>query len=382
MPTTESNGRVHYGYHEAEPTAETLEHWNGMVDAARALFPLMLVAKQPPQLPKGLHCPLTGPAIRERFQRTVTDMVASNTYRLRLPALTADGCYEKQVNGDCIAPALVSGDVFLLDPNVEPQEGDIVSILVHPATMQDNLNWRLQYPEHVATYGEHGSVFIMKILAAFGSKWYGINNGGGAFELGERTGNRVCGVVRAIARHGTLTYPGGRKKSAWVRMFENSSPPMREASALLAHHATVSAPYGPVSCRALGGMENLTANLSSLTGISTSSPEFDALDVTRTDPCTTMSIVVTGRVKRTAGSGTDSLIASLSKTGGGSFNGLTTSTWTTSTNGSESTFAISCTFTATGNGPWTIILDLFTGGGLATFSVSDVALLVTADETP
>jgi hypothetical protein len=172
--------------------------------------------------------------------------------------VTTDGLLQMQVRGDCIAPALCHGDTTWIDPNTQPQEGDIVSILLQPASSQYNLNWILKHPEHVATYGTEPSVSVCKILMQLGSTWYGVAAAGSCFELGERTGNRVMGVVRRVARYGTLTYADGRKEKSWVRVFEDASPPTfippPEAPALTAH-AIAGPPCGPIAARALAPEE-------------------------------------------------------------------------------------------------------------------------------
>jgi hypothetical protein len=81
-----------------------------------------------------------------------------------------------------------------------------------------------------------------------GSTWYGVAANGSCFELGERTGNRVTGVIRRIARFGTLHYSDGRKERTWVRVFEKDTPPLPPPTAhTLTAHAVAGPPCGPVS---------------------------------------------------------------------------------------------------------------------------------------
>ena len=315
MPITDrTTGRVHYVVQEAPPSAETIERFEGMVAAMRRFAPQMLEAKQPPPLPQGLNDPVSSPALRERFHKTVTERVANNSYRLRVPAVSLDGMIELQGRGDCIAPAQCHGDISWIDPHTEPQEGDIVSILLHPASAQYNLNWRLKHPEVVAIYGTQASLHISKVLMAVGSTWYGVAANGSCYELGERTGNRVLGVTRRIARHGVVTYTDGSKKEAWVRIFEEGSLPTYIPPAphmlvpgITTAHAVAGPPIGPVAGRPLpfSDVEESTnpANLTlGVTNPGTEESERDFITFTPEADChCTVRVNYKGQIVNTGG---------------------------------------------------------------------------------
>src|SRR5688500_5726943 len=118
MPIIDSaTGRVRYVAREAPPSAATIAQYEGVVAAIRENFPQLLDAKQPPPLPlsKGQSDRISSQPLSEYFQRTVTERVVANTYRLRAPATNVDDLLQVQCRGDCIAPAVCHGDTLWID---------------------------------------------------------------------------------------------------------------------------------------------------------------------------------------------------------------------------------------------------------------------------
>jgi len=125
--------------------------------------------------------------------------------------------------------------------------------------------------------------------------------------------------------------------------------------------------------------ESYTATV---TGITVSGGGSAVCSVTTTNPGK-YELSVSGRMRRTAGTGADSLTPTLATSAGsGSFGGGRQSTWNTSAAGDTTSLSMTSTYTTTGSGPWTFDLNCLHGGGLATFAVDEVMLRVTAVEIP
>lgn len=325
-----------YRYFEAEPTPETLAHHAQELAWWRRRHREMFEAPQPESLP-----PVDGPS---RLDMQAEFPALAETYSQRERASSTDGLIRLHAIGWCLSPIVNPGDALWVDTRATPKDGDIVTVAMPPEVCQKFIEWGKSIPGYLETYGTDAGPVMSKMLRAVGGTWYVCTNNN-AFPLGDA---RVLGVVRRIER-------GAGAGGAGVAV--------------------------QTSCAAAPGSLLYTDSVASITGIDISNPSFGALSVTiPSGPGYPdgggFVINVAGRMQRTGGSGSDFLTAQLDDTGSGSFSGIRYAQWQTTANG-DTSFSIACTYEPTGNGPWVIELDIFNGGGLGVFAVTDVSMAVT-----
>jgi hypothetical protein len=142
--------------------------------------------------------------------------VERGEYRLRAPAATKAGLAWFRGHGTCLVPLLHEDEIWI-DPQCEPQDGDIVIVELGERTREALLErWRRDpavYAKNVAIYGENPGRLATKWLRVIGNDYWLVTNES-MFTLAPHPtfapdGSRVLGVVRYVERRGVSIYGSG-----------------------------------------------------------------------------------------------------------------------------------------------------------------------------
>src|SRR5690606_21933290 len=119
------NGKLHYFFHEAEPTQRTIDYHAKKLDEFRRKHPQVWGCPQPDPLPKVSG--RFGLDMRKEFE-LIAEQVEAGTFQLRDPLSSVAGAGLRffACVGWCLDPAIRHQDGCWVDSRMVAQHGDFV----------------------------------------------------------------------------------------------------------------------------------------------------------------------------------------------------------------------------------------------------------------